>query len=59
MTENDLVELYCTIDDFYQCFIKTEPGKKNLAEYYGKHGPKRSMSVPGSHDTQYYPYIGI
>ena len=46
MTENDLVELYCTIDDFYQCFIKTEPGKKNLAEYYGKHGPKRSMTVP-------------
>ena len=41
MTENDLVELYCTIDDFYQCFIKTEPGKKNLAEYYGKRGPKR------------------
>ena len=46
MTENDLLELYCTIDDFYQCFIKTEPGKKNLAEYYGKRGPKRSMTVP-------------
>ena len=46
MTENDLVELYCTIDDFYQCFIKTEPGKKNLAEYYGKRGPRRSMTVP-------------
>ena len=46
MTENDLLELYCTIDDFYQSFIKTEPGKKNLAEYYGKRGPKRSMTVP-------------
>lgn len=46
MTENNLLELYCTIDDFYQCFIKTEPGKKNLAEYYGKRGPKRSMTVP-------------
>lgn len=48
MTENDLLELYCTIDDFYQCFIKTEPGKKNLAEYYGRRGPKRSMTVPES-----------
>ena len=46
MTENDLLELYCTIDDFYQCFIKTEPEKKNLAEYYGKRGPRRSMTVP-------------
>ena len=46
MTENDLVELYYIIDDFYQRFIKTETGKKNLAEYYGKRGPKRSMTVP-------------
>ena len=46
MTENDLVELYCIIDDFYQRFITTEPGKKNLAEYYGKRGPRRSMTVP-------------
>ncbi len=39
MTENDLIELYCIIDDFYQRFIKTSSGKKNLNMYYGKRGP--------------------
>lgn len=46
MTENDLIELYCIIDDFYHMFIKTEAGKKNLAFYYGQRGPTRRMSVP-------------
>jgi len=46
MTENDLVELYCVIDDFYHCFIQTETGKKNLNNYYGSRGPKRIMTVP-------------
>lgn len=46
MTENDLTELYCIVDDFYNRFIKTEAGKKNLDRYYGKRGPARRMSVP-------------
>ena len=46
MTENDLIKLYCIIDDFYHMFIKTENGKKNLGFYYGKRGPERRMSVP-------------
>lgn len=46
MTENDLIELYCIIDNFYQRFIMTTAGKKNLELYYGKHGPSRRMTVP-------------
>ncbi len=46
MTEDDLTELYCIIDDFYKRFIQTETGKKNLELYYGKRGPARRMSVP-------------
>ena len=46
MTENDLVELYCIIDDFYQRFIETPAGKKNIELYYGKRGPLRRMNVP-------------
>jgi len=46
MTENDLISLYCIVDDFYQKFIETKAGKKNLVRYYGRRGPKRRMSVP-------------
>ena len=46
MTENDLIKLYCIVDDFYHMFIETESGKKNLELYYGKRGPARRMSVP-------------
>ena len=46
MTENDLIELYCIIDNFYQRFIMTTAGKKNLELYYGKRGPSRRMTVP-------------
>ncbi len=46
MTENDLIKLYCIVDDFYHMFIKTECGKKNLELYYGKRGPVRRMSIP-------------
>ena len=40
MTENSLILLYCIIDDFIQRFIETSAGKKNVALYYGKRGPK-------------------
>jgi len=46
MTENDLIELYCIVDDFYQKFVETKAGKRNLALYYGRRGPKKRMSVP-------------
>lgn len=45
MTENSLITLYCIVDDFIQRFLKTSAGKKNLATYYGKRGPKRRMPV--------------
>ena len=40
MTENSLILLYCIVDDFIQRFIETSAGKKNVALYYGKRGPK-------------------
>ena len=46
MTENDLIKLYCIVDDFYHMFIETECGKKNLEFYYSKRGPARRMSIP-------------
>ena len=45
MTENSLVLLYCIVDDFIQRFIETSKGKKNVALYYGKRGPKRRMPI--------------
>lgn len=45
MTENSLILLYCIVDDFIQRFIKTSAGKKNVALYYGKRGPKRRMPI--------------
>ena len=45
MTENSLILLYCIIDDFIQRFIETSAGKKNVALYYGKRGPKRRMPI--------------
>lgn len=33
MTENDLIKLYCIINDFYNHFIKTKSGKNYLSEY--------------------------
>ena len=45
MTENSLVLLYCIVDDFIQRFIETSTGKKNVALYYGKRGPKRRMPI--------------
>lgn len=45
MIENNLIELYCIVDDFFQRFVETKVGKKNLSEYYGKRGPKRQLSV--------------
>ena len=46
MTENDLIELYSNIDDFYHRYIKTNEGKTALTNYYGKRGPKRKLTVP-------------
>ena len=46
MIVNDLIGLYCIIDDFFHRFIETKTGKNNLSEYYGKRGPKRQMTVP-------------
>ncbi len=34
MTENDLIKLYCIIDDFYKRFIKTEMGKSRSLKMY-------------------------
>jgi hypothetical protein len=34
------------VDDFYQSFIQINAGKKLLALYYDKRGPKRSMTIP-------------
>ena len=45
MTENSLITLYCIVDDFIHRFLETSAGKKNLALYYGRHGPKRRMTV--------------
>ena len=45
MTENSLILLYCIVDDFIQRFIETSAGKKNVALYYGKRGPKRRMPI--------------
>lgn len=45
MTENSLITLYCIVDDFIHRFLETSAGKKNLALYYGKRGPKRRMPV--------------
>ena len=45
MTENSLITLYCIVDDFIHRFLGTSAGKKNLAMYYGKRGPKRRMPV--------------
>ena len=28
MIENDLIELYCKVDDFFQRFVETKAGKK-------------------------------
>ena len=46
MTENDLIELYSIVDDFYQKFVETKAEKRNLALYYGRRGPKKRMSGP-------------
>ena len=45
MTENSLITLYCIVDDFIHRFLETSAGKKNLAMYYGKRGPKRRMPI--------------
>lgn len=45
MTENSLITLYCTVDNFINRFLETSAGKKNLAVYYGKRGPKRRMPI--------------
>lgn len=46
MIENDLIGLYCMIDDFFHRFVETKAGKRNLSEYYGRRGPRRRLSVP-------------
>ena len=38
-------QVYCIIDDCIHSFLKTPAGKKKLALYYGKRGPKRRMAV--------------
>ena len=45
MTDNSLTSLYCIVDDFIHRFLETPAGKKNLALYYGRRGPKRRMSI--------------
>lgn len=45
MIENDLIELYCKVDDFFQRFVETKAGKKCLSEYYGTRGPRRQLGV--------------
>ena len=45
MTENSLITLYCIVDDFIYRFLETSAGKKNLALYYGRRGPKRRMPI--------------
>ena len=45
MTENSLTTLYCIVDDFIHRFLETSAGKKSLALYCGKRGPKRRMSI--------------
>ena len=45
MTENSLTTLYCIVDDFIHRFLETSAGKKNLALYYGRRGPKRRMPI--------------
>ena len=45
MTENSLITLYCIVDDFIHRFLEISTGKKNLALYYGKRGPKRRMPI--------------
>ncbi len=45
MTKNSLIILYCIVDDFIHRFLETSAGKKNLALYYGKRGPKHRMPV--------------
>ena len=45
MTENSLITLYCIVDDFIHRFLETSVGKKNLAMYYGKRGPKRECEL--------------
>ena len=45
MTKNNLIILYCIVDDFIHRFLETSAGKKNLALYYGKRGPKHRMPV--------------
>ena len=45
MTENSLITLYCIVDDFIHRFLEISTGKRNLALYYGKRGPKRRMPI--------------
>ena len=45
MTENSLITLYCIVDDFINKILETSVGKKNLALYYGRRGPRRRMSI--------------
>ena len=44
--DNGVIEqVYCTIDDCIHSFLKIPAGKKNLALYYDKRGPKRRMAL--------------
>lgn len=45
MTENDLITLYCIVDEFVHKFVETPAGQKSLAMYYGRRGPRRRMPI--------------
>lgn len=45
MTENSLITLYYTIDNFINRFLETSAGKTNLAMYCGKRELKHKMPI--------------
>ena len=53
MTENDLIKLYCKIDDLYYRYIKWNSEKKCMPEYYGTWRSKKTDGCSRRYDIKY------